>query len=489
MEKRWILLTDHYEGLEKKAINMLYAEMAGHLPYVLSVRSTQSVTEGELADANIILVGRADENELIVKCQKHELINLPQRSEGYAVYVGESIFGAENQMIVIAGFDTAGVLYGCMDFCNKYLGDVIYRGKNIWTDETFDQALNKALLPWQASTAPTIRRRAIWTWGHVIYDYRGFFENMARLRLNEIIIWIEVAPRNAKDVGDYAHSLNIKVIWGFAWGWDTSNCKNVLDRYGDQLIAEIKERVLKTYEKEYSQTGADGIYFQTFTEHSVEEIGGKPVAQIVTELVNDISASLFEKYPDLQIQFGLHATSVRKKLEHLKKVDKRIHIVWEDCGSFPYNYLSDNVEGFDETVAITEQTLKLRGSDEKWGAVLKGMLNLDWATFEHFSAPNILGERTGSYIKQRQLKKDRIWKLQQAGWLKNAEYVRKIIATVASFGKEDTVVEALVEDAMLGNQITFPTALYAEMLWTPNRDAMEMVEQVAKYPCVNFSNL
>ena len=42
---------------------------------------------------------------------------------------------------------------------------------------------------------------------------------------------------------------------------------------------------------------------------------------------------------------------------------------------------------------------------------------------------------------------------------------------------------------MLGNQITFPAALYAEMLWTPNRDAMEMVEQVAKYPCVNFSNL
>ena len=488
MEKRWILLTDRYEGLEKKAINMLFAEMAGHLPYVLSVRSTQSVTEGELANANIILVGRADGNELIVKCQKHELINLPQRSEGYAVYVGESVFGAENQMIVIAGFDTAGVLYGCMDFCNKYLGDVIYRGKNIWTDETFDQALNKALIPWQVSTAPTIRRRAIWTWGHVIYDYRGFFENMARLRLNEIVIWNDVAPLNAKDVVDYAHSLNIKVIWGFAWGWDTS-CKNVLDQYDDQFVGKVKKQVLKTYEREYRNTGADGIYFQTVTEHNVAEIQGKPVAQLVTELVNEIAGTLLERKPDLHIQFGLHATSVKNKLEYIKNVDKRIYIVWEDCGSFPFEYYADKTDDFESTLKFTENTLVLRGNDEKWGAVLKGMLKLDWRKFEHFSAPYILGERTDGYIKQRQAQKDRIWKLQQASWLKNADYVRRIIEAVGKYGKEDAVVQGLVEDAMLENRIAFPVALLAEMLWSPEGDSGEMIEQVSKYPCVQYANI
>ena len=486
MNKRWIFLTDSYEGMEKKAVNALYAVIAGGVSYVLPIKSADEMTQEELESGNIIFVGKTTA-PFLAKCKTD--LQLPAEKEGYSIYVGKSPFGEENQMVVIAGYDAPGVYYGCMDFCNKYLGGPVYIDKNIWGESIFELPFEKELNPWQITSAPAIKRRAIWTWGHVIYDYRNFFENMAKLRLNEIIIWNDVAPLNAKDVVEYAHSLNIKVIWGFAWGWDTSNCKNVLDRYGDQLIAEIKERVLRTYEKEYSHTGADGIYFQTFTEHSTSEIDGKPVAQIVTELVNDISASLFEKYPDLQIQFGLHATSVREKLEHIKNVDKRIHIVWEDCGSFPYNYLADQVEGFAETIAITEQTLKLRGSDEKWGAVLKGMLNLDWGTFEHFTAPYILGERTGSYIKRRQLKKDRIWKLQQASWLRNADYVRQIIATVARFGKEDTVVEALVEDAMLGNQITFPVALYAEMLWSPDGDAMEMVEQVAKYPCVNFSNI
>lgn len=209
----------------------------------------------------------------------------------------------------------------------------------------------------------------------------------------------------------------------------------------------------------------------------------------VSALVNDVAAGFFERYPDLHIQFGLHATSVRTQLAYIQQVDPRIQIVWEDCGSFPYHYFADHVEDFEETAAFTEATLKLRGDDEKWGAVLKGMLNLDWEHFEHVSAPYILGERTGRYINQRQLKKDRIWKLQQAGWLKNAEYVRRIIAMAAEHGKEDTVFEALVEDAMLGNQIAFPVALYAEMLWTPNDDAMEMAERVAKYPGVHFSNV
>ena len=487
MEKRWIFLTESYEGLEKTAINHLYGVLAGHLPYVLPIRSAEEITQEECEDAHIILVGKIGGNRLLKECQNRNLIQPPEAREGYSVYVGESIFNADAQMIVIAGQDVAGVLYGCMDFCNKYLGDVIFRDKNLWADKTYEEALNQKLNPRQITSAPAIKRRAVWTWGHVIYDYRRFFENMAKLRLNEVVIWNDVVPWNAKDVVDYAHSLNIKVIWGFAWGWDTS-CKNVLDRYNSQFIAEIKEQVLKTYEKEYSPTGADGIYFQTFTEHSITEIDGKPIARIVTELVNDVAASLFEKYPDLQIQFGLHATSVREKLEHIQKVDKRIHIVWEDCGCFPFDYYADCVDAFDETLAFTEETLTLRGKDEKWGAVLKGMLKLDWHKFEHFTAPYILGERTADYLKQRQLKKDRIWKLQQAGWLKNADYARRIIAVVAAQGNEDTVVQALVEDALLENRIAFPVALYAEMLWSPYGDADEMIAQVAKVPCVHFSN-
>lgn len=489
MEKRWIMLTDSYESpLEKNAINMIYAEVSAVLPYVLPMKLTSDITEEELAQSHVILIGRVGVGTLLERCEQQGVVQPPQSAEGYAIYAGSSIFGGNGQMIVIAGYDASGVLYGCMDFCNRYLGDVAYRNKYLWTDKTFDEPLGEPLNPWQSSSAPAIKRRAIWTWGHVIYDYRNFFQNMARLRLNEIVIWNDVAPLNAAEVVAYAHSLNIKVIWGFAWGWDTS-CTDVLAQYGADLAGKIKEQVLATYEREYSKTQGDGIYFQTFTEHSQASAHGKSVAQIVTELVNDIAQSLFEKYPQLHIQFGLHATSVCDQLEYLKKVDKRIQIVWEDCGSFPYDYYAHQVENFDRTLAFTEATLKLRGEEEQWGAVLKGMLNLDWQNFEHFSAPYLLGERTNRYIQKRQGNKDRIWKLQQADWLKSAEYVRRIAAAVAQYGKENAVVQALVEDAMLENKIAFPVALYAEMLWAPNTDALEMIGQVSKFPCVTYSNI
>ncbi|MBO5669983.1 MAG: hypothetical protein J6S41_00405, partial [Clostridia bacterium] len=37
-------------------------------------------------------------------------------------------------------------------------------------------------------------------------------------------------------------------------------------------------------------------------------------------------------------QFGLHATSVNTHLDSIARVDKRVEIVWEDCGEFPYGY-------------------------------------------------------------------------------------------------------------------------------------------------------
>lgn len=487
MQKRWIIVTDHYAGMEKNGVNMLYAAVAGHLPYVLPVMLSHTVTDEELAESNLILVGKLCSDTRIQACQKENIVQVPEKDEGYSVYVGESMFAPERQMIVIAGYDAAGVLYGCMDFCNRYLGDILYRNKNIWTDETFEEPFGQKLNPWQVSTAPGIKSRGIWTWGHVIYDYRKFFENMAKLRLNQVVIWNDVAPLNARDVVEYAHSLNIKVIWGFAWGWGTS-CEDILEHYDAQALETLKEKVIGVYRQEYADTGCDGIYFQSFTEMDTDNLNGKCVAELVTELVNYIAGSLLDAFPDLQLQFGLHATSVRNRLEYIKKVDKRVRIVWENCGSFPYDYFVDNVADFENTLAFTREILQLRGDGEKWGAVLKGMLKLDWLKFEHFSQPYILGERTAAYMEERQIKKNRIWKYQQAGWIKNAEYVRRILEAAWKTGK-DTVVQALVEDAMFEQKIMFPVALYAEMLWTPADDPQEMTERVARYPDVYFSNI
>ena len=55
--------------------------------------------------------------------------------------------------------------------------------------------------------APQVRRRGLWTWGYVIYDYRRYLANMARLKLHEIVIWNDYAPLNL--------SL-IHISWSFA---------------------------------------------------------------------------------------------------------------------------------------------------------------------------------------------------------------------------------------------------------------------------------
>ena len=235
------------------------------------------------------------------------------------------------------------------------------------------------------------------------------------------------------------------------------------------------------------KTDCDGIYFQSFTELHSDSVSGKCVAETVVNLVNETASELFRLSPDLHIQFGLHATSVKNNLDYISKVDKRIHIVWEDCGAFPYNYNADEVSDFDSTFALTKKLVTLRGKNERFGAVFKGMPKLDWTRFEHFSSSYILGEHSESFIQNRLPDKKKIWKKLQADWLRNAEYIRKTVELIANSGK-DVILEALVEDSIFERKIMFPAALYAELLWTPDKPVHEILSDVAGYPCVEFAN-
>ena len=487
MDKRWILLIDNYSGVEKNAVNMLSGVIAGYLNYVLPVKFLSETDSEELSDNNIIVVGNVSSNKVLSECNKKGLLDVPEKEEAYSIYVGESTFNEDAQMILIAGYDEKGILYGCMDLCYKYFGDIVNKNSNLWKTGLFDRPLDRKLNGWKTSASPAIKTRALWTWGHVIYDYRNYLSNMARLRLNEVVIWNDRMPINAKDVVDYAHSLGIKVIWGFSWGWGTL-CEKILNDYNEQNLLKIKDIVFDTFENECADTGCDGIYFQSFTELVIDYIKGRYVADMVTELVNCIAGALLEKYPALHIQFGLHATSVKNHLEFLKNVDKRVHIVWEDCGSFPYDYWPENVENFEETYAFNNKLLTLRGEDEKFGAVLKGMLKLDWTRFEHFNDSYVLGERTNTFMEERLMKKNKVWKYIQGDWLNNTEYARKIISQIAE-KTDDCIIEALVEDAMFEKQIAFPVAVFAELLWNPEKSSNEIISTVSKYPCVTFANI
>ena len=486
MEYRWILITDRYDGLAAKGVNLLAGAVSESLRYVLPVFFTDAVAEAEFGEHNIIVIGDPAANPVLSALEKSGQITVPNDPEGYGILVGENPYDPETQIIAVAARDPKGILYGCVDFANKYCGMYANRRGYIYSETFFDRTFNVKMPAWTHTAVPAIKTRALWTWGHVIYDYRQFFDNMLLLRLNEVVIWNDRAPINGREVVAYAHSLGIKVIWGFAWGWD-QKCADIADAFTPEFAAALKVRVLETYEKEYAPLGGDGIYFQSFTEITAEAADGKPVAEVVTALVNDIAGELLNRHPGLHIQFGLHATSVKHRLDILKQTDKRIYIVWEDCGAFPYSYDPDLVATFPETYALTEQLVSLRGDAERFGCVLKGMMNLDWVHFEHFSAPYILGESSRNFQTRRTAQKDRIWKFIQAAWLKNASYAQKIIALIAE-KNPDAIVQALVEDAMFEKDIFFPVALYAELLWDPKSDIGELTECVANYPCVTFAN-
>lgn len=482
MEKRWILIPGSYDGLVKTAVNLLNEQIASRLSYVLPVKTPDAVRAEELCAHNVILVGTAS----------HPLfenlgLDIPEKREGYAITVGKSAFCEDAQMIVIAGYDDAGVLCGCADFIGRYLGDIVWRGGPICNIGYYDDPFSKQLNEWKVSTAPAVSTRAIWCWGHVIYDYRRFFDNMARLRLNEAVIWNDRIPFNAKDVVDYAHSRGVKVVWGFAWGWGTA-CADILAGYNEQFVKKLKEDVIRTYAEQYAATGCDGIYFQSFTELNDDYVNGLCIAEVVTDLVNEIAAALLARFPDLHIQFGLHATSVRTHLDHIKRVDPRVHIVWEDCGAFPYAYFADYFESFDETLALTEQFASLRGAEENVGVVFKGMSNLDWSRFEHFTESYILGEYSESFIKERQIAKEKIWRTVQAHWIKNAGYVRKTVQLLAKKSR-NPIIEVLLEDGLLENEIPLCAAIYAEMLWSPDEPCDEIIERAMKNPYVKFANI
>ncbi len=475
MNKRWIVVVDEYKGIKKNAINLLVGEISARVSYPIPVKTVKDLTETDLDDYGIIAVGESKTHYYLQDCENKGYITTPKTAESFSIYVGDK---EDKSIIAISGADANGVLYGCVEFCAGYLSDIIGDGY-IWGENYFENVLEKRLPKWQTTCSPAVKTRGLWTWGHVIYDYRNFFKNMAKMRLNQVVIWNDYLPFNAKDVVEYAHSFGIKVVWGFAWGW-VDKCADHIERVSsEENLKSIKRSVIESYKRDYADTNADGIYFQSFTELEADSVGDKCIAQTVANLVNEISNELLKEYPDLHIEFGLHATSVKNKLEFIKTVNPNIYIVWEDCGAFPYSYYVKNVDNFSETCKFTQKLLSLRGNDERFGTVLKGTLNLDWETFEYQKGNYILGEYPQDYISTRYNKKKKIWKIISGDWLENAGYLKDMISIIAK-GSKNAIVEALVEDGIFEKTVALPVAIYAECLWDVDADVKKIIRKASK---------
>lgn len=490
--QKWLIAYGKYEGLEKRAIELLTAHMQPYLKHVIVVKAAEKLTEEDKTGNSIALVGTAQSNPILRGLIQEGKIEKADGEEGYVLVGEKNPFAETERMMAILGASERGVLYGVADAIGVWFGEFARapkapKGKmDVRNENYFPSAFNADMPPFFKKSAPQVDKRAIWTWGHCIYDYRRFFKNMAMLKLNQAVIWNDFVPVNAKEIVECAKSWGIEIFWGSPWGWDTSMPTEATSlTASDEVIA----RLVQKYADEYADTGAAGLYFQSFTETANEKIGGKYIAEAVTDFVNAVAEKMYEKYPDIELQFGLHASSVKNRLFALKKVNPKMRIVWEDCGSTPYSYDPGDTKTFDETLAFSKEIATLRGKDDKFGAVLKGMPTLDWDHFNHIRGVFMLGESSDRFLKERDEKRRELWKHYQADWLINGGYALETVKRLTEEKDGNMSLQLLVEDGMFEETIYFPVAFLAEVLWSPNDTKEEIIKRVASCSWVKFANV
>ncbi|MBQ8605886.1 MAG: hypothetical protein IJ408_04045 [Clostridia bacterium] len=382
---------------------------------------------------------------------------------------GYSIIARDNK-IEITAKDEINLLYAASDFKNKLIP--FWKNPSAKASHYFIPFTDEPP-QFELITKPKIDKRGIWTWGHVIYDYKKFIDNMVALRLNTLIIWNDYVPTNIKEVLNYAHENGVYIYLGFAWGWDQKCAEQIKD------LDTMPETIAKKYEREYSSLDCDGIYFQTFTELDVEEINGVTIADAAVELVNKTAALIYAQKPELEILFGLHATSVSTKLDIIAKKDPRITVMWEDLGSFPYGYVPSVIKDFEKTLELQRKIREKLGS---FTAVLKGVACLDWTTFKHQEGPFVMGECSKEFILKKLEEKRDLLRYVQAHWIKNAKYAHEIIK---DFSKDD-IITVLCEDCVFEEVINYPMAIYAQMLWDSDRSTEDILCECALMDEVTF---
>ena len=465
MKKNVIVYGEIQNGIQKKAVAILSEFLLDYsYDYPACYRHDEEYIR---ENARYFYIGTRDNNPCI-----------KELSGGVLTHFEEYRIVVKDDTVYIEGSDDSGVLYGCIDFFDKYIIKCEYPHDDRYRINCFENTLPD----FEYSSYPSVKNRGLWTWGHVIYDYKGYIDNMVKLKLNTVTIWNDCVPVNAKEMVQYAHDCGIKVIWGYSWLWST-DCKKIeLDKLDD-----YSEGIFAQYEKEYSHLDGDGIYFQSATETNVECIGGIVVADAITRFVNKTSALFFEKYPNLELQFGLHATSVKRNLKYILETDPRIHIIWEDVGAFPFSYIPNDVKTFEETKDLVCKISKLRGENEHFGVVTKGLTKLDWFTFEHPDAPRFIGVSSKAMKVDRIVRKRKIWKYLQAYWLVNADKALEMVRLMKNLRDGNLYISALVEDGMFEENVMYPVALFAEMLWDADGDVKTMMSEVALRNYIDFA--
>lgn len=471
----WEIIYNRFEGIERRCVELINREVGERLVrepeiYKLNVLPCKKENASTKILENGIVIGTFDESAIAQKFISQEELS----NSSYAVKVVRNPDCESGSIVIITARNKKHLYLATAMFIDDYsMLHSPQSGSLTLKHELYSEPLEEAFM----MRTPKLETRSIFAWGHPINDYREFISDSARVGINQIILWNDYAPLNAREIVEYAHSFEIEVLWGFSWGWSEGRCQNATD-LEDNTLNELKAKIVAQYESTWRGLG-DGIYFQSFTEKNIDKIGGRSIAEAVVSLVNNVAEELYKLDPKLHIQFGLHATSVKDELDKIAMVDKRIEIVWEDCGAFPYAYMAENVneEELSNAMDFTEKIIKLRGEDDRVGLVFKGFAILDWREdrFVHQRGPFILGEGSPNLLSHdRNLRSDS-WRRYTAAWLRHGDFARRVAehASKLKGGKLNLCMAGLFDGGLWA-----PFAICASIFEDPTEPFAEITERV-----------
>jgi hypothetical protein len=477
---RWTIVFGNYTGVEGYAIRELNQLVQKYVPDIVRVVPAKAFHLEEDKEANLIFIGTTVSNSFFNRFAQEKKFSPPDpaNKESYTISIFNNPVHPEAQYILLCGADENGTLYAVRDFEHYLVPNAI---KVASSGEYIHQPFINPFEKTEISDYPRIPHRGLWTWGHVIYDYRRYLDNMSKWKMNIAVIWNDYIPINAKEIVTYAHERGIKIIWGYSWCWGEK-----LDPTAPGELEKWTHRVIEKYETEIKNTGADGIYFQIFTETYETTIQQKSIPELSVLWVNTIGRKLLEKYPGLWIQFGLHAISIKNNIQPLAEIDKRISIIWEDIGLpkpvFPFWYepTGPTPAELTQLTQYTESISQLRGKQERVGLVIKGMTNLNWNIFAHLPNSILVGEYPEEFIRHRAEQKQARWNYIESCWKKELDCVQKIIGTMEQAQLLDTTILGLVEDGLWEEKMWLSVKLFAESMWNPIISTQEIIDKIER---------
>lgn len=473
---RWSIIYGNYSGIEATAITEFQRILQFQAPYVIQTLDSKSDIP---QNHNLAIIGTAANNKLIADLLRRSIITLPDKADSYAVKSMKDPANEKRMLLIIAGSNPSALLYAVNDFAWRYQNQIAIA----YNDPKHRHIALENLPSFEWNDWPRIQDRGIWTWGYVIYDYKSFIKNMAKLRFNMLTIWNDHVPLNAAEIIDYAHSNGIKIVFGFHWGWGIGNAEEVLKKLSSpEGRAYMTQDILNRYSLQYADLKHDGIYFQSATEHSMLTVGERSVAAIMCDFVNETSRALWEKYPHLSIQFGLHATSVRENYNDLAPLHKDIIITWEDAGATPFTYSPITSVKWGDSTIDTTQTLELSKKlasfrpNTIFGIVPKGWMNLDWGEEFENHGPFILGERNPSFITERLISRKNVWARHETSWIPLYPNAMRYYREMLNYAKNGMLVTGLIEDGLFEATIPYCVSVFAQTIWNPQRTDTEILQ-------------